>query len=454
MLIRFSVENLFSFGERKEFTMIPNKRLRTLHHHKYNENGFEILKLASIYGANGSGKSNFIKSINLFKEFVIGKTSIIEIKETRFKFNDVSQSSNQILAVDFIQDSIPFYYAIEISGTRIATEELYLSGLGIKEDELIFERTTNPDNKTEIVFSIDFENDETIEMFKSVINDFVKAGEPILKLLSKRDNKFLANTKSAYKWFDETLQIIRSNSKPTPLAHKIDVDKEFNNYAKDLMCSFNLGVSDLISEKKEINEYFGEDNNKVINEIINDLTEHPDQIIGLRSNEGDEIIIVNEEEKIVVKSLRVGHIGRNNKQVLFDLKEESDGTVRLLDFIPAFKRVISSKKVYIIDEIERSIHPLLIKELVQKFSLDENTKGQMIFSTHESNLLDQAIFRLDEIWFTEKNRDGATDLYSLSDFKEHKTIDIQKGYLNGRYGSIPFLGNLQDLNWHDYDTSE
>lgn len=454
MLIRFSVENLFSFGERKEFSMIPNKRLRTLHHHKYNENGFEILKLASIYGANGSGKSNFIKSINLFKEFVIGKTSIIEIKETKFKFNDVSQSSNQILAVDFIQDSIPFYYAIEISGTRIATEELYLSGLGIKEDELIFERTTNPDNKTDIVFSKEFENDETIEMFKSVINDFVKAGEPILKLLSKRDNKFLANTKSAYKWFDETLQIIRPNSKPTPLAHKIDVDKEFNNYAKDLMCSFNLGVSDLISEKKEINEYFGEDNNKVINEIINDLTEHPDQIIGLRSNEGDEIIIVNEEEKIVVKSLRVGHIGRNNKQVLFDLKEESDGTVRLLDFIPAFKRVISSKKVYIIDEIERSIHPLLIKELVQKFSLDENTKGQMIFSTHESNLLDQAIFRLDEIWFTEKNRDGATDLYSLSDFKEHKTIDIQKGYLNGRYGSIPFLGNLQDLNWHDYDTSE
>ena len=267
--------------------MIPNKRLRTLHHHKYNENGFEILKLASIYGANGSGKSNFIKSINLFKEFVIGKTSIIEIKETKFKFNDVSQSSNQILAVDFIQDSIPFYYAIEISGTRIATEELYLSGLGIKEDELIFERTTNPDNKTDIVFSKEFENDETIEMFKSVINDFVKAGEPILKLLSKRDNKFLANTKSAYKWFDETLQIIRPNSKPTPLAHKIDVDKEFNNYAKDLMCSFNLGVSDLISEKKEINEYFGEDNNKVINEIINDLTEHPDQIIGLRSNEGD-----------------------------------------------------------------------------------------------------------------------------------------------------------------------
>lgn len=76
--------------------------------------------------------------------------------------------------------------------------------------------------------------------------------------------------------------------------------------------------------------------------------------------------------------------------------------------------------------------------------------GQLIFTTHESNLLDQELFRQDEIWFAEKNQDGATDLYSLSDFKEHKTIDIRKGYLTGRYGSIPFLGNLKDLNWHEY----
>ena len=109
--------------------------------------------------------------------------------------------------------------------------------------------------------------------------------------------------------------------------------------------------------------------------------------------------------------------------------------------------------MFIIDEIERSIHPLLIKELVKKFSLDPNTKGQLIFTTHESNLLDQKILRQDEIWFAEKNENGSTDIYSLNDFKEHKTIDIQKGYLNGRYGSIPFLANLKDLNWHDYDTN-
>ena len=138
----------------------------------------------------------------------------------------------------------------------------------------------------------------------------------------------------------------------------------------------------------------------------------------------------------------------------FYLNEESDGTVRLLDYIPAFQDIVNHNKVYIVDEIERSIHPLLIKELIRKFSNDKDTQGQLIFSTHESNLLDQEIFRQDEIWFAEKDKNGCTDLYPLSEFKEHHTKDIRKGYLNGRYGGIPFLGNLQDLNWNKYAFAE
>ncbi|NDC41430.1 MAG: hypothetical protein EBZ77_07770 [Chitinophagia bacterium] len=116
-------------------------------------------------------------------------------------------------------------------------------------------------------------------------------------------------------------------------------------------------------------------------------------------------------------------------------------------------RLISTQSGYsriAIDEIERSIHPALIKELIRKFAADDTTLGQLIFTTHESNLLDQQLFRPDEIWFAEKNKQGATELYALSEFKEHHTIDIRKGYLNGRYGAIPFLSNLTDLNWGLY----
>jgi uncharacterized protein len=455
MLIRFVIENLFSFGERKEFTTIPNNRLKTLEHHKYDYDDFKVLKISSIYGANGAGKSNLIKSLELFQKLVVREKIPYRLKDSKFKFNNANEGNNQIFAVEFIQEGKAFYYGIVLNENTIVTEELYLSGLGKKSDELIYERKIDEADNTNIRFLEAFENDQKSQVLKSILlEEFVKPDEPILKLLSNRDNTFLSDIKLAYKWFEDTLQIITPDSKPRALAHKIDTDKAFKNYARDLMCSFNIGITELTSEKKDLKEFFGEDNEKELDNLIKEVEDSPKKMIGLSSNKGDELILVKENGKIWVKTLKIGHIGKNNKTVLFDLDEESDGTVRLLDFIPAFKSIISNEKVFFIDEIERSIHPLLIKELVQKFSLDTKTKGQLIFSTHESNLLNQQIFRQDEIWFAEKNQDGSTDLYSLNDFKEHKTIDIQKGYLSGRYGSIPFSGNLHDLNWHEYDTNQ
>ena len=97
--------------------------------------------------------------------------------------------------------------------------------------------------------------------------------------------------------------------------------------------------------------------------------------------------------------------------------------------------------------LERSIHPVLIKELLGKLSSSDNVKGQLIFTTHESGLLDQRIFRTDEIWFAQKDVEQATQLYPLSDFDVREGADIEFGYLNGRYGGIPFLSNLRDLHW-------
>ncbi|SFB72622.1 hypothetical protein SAMN05421780_101124 [Flexibacter flexilis DSM 6793] len=447
MLIRFVLENMFSFGERKEFTTIPNTRLKTLQDHKYNVSGFEILKLSSIYGANGAGKSNLIKSLFQLQKLITREEIPFKLKDTQYKFG---RQKEQVLAVEFIQENTPLYYGIVFSEDKILAEELYISGLGKKEDKLIYERKTI-DEKTTIKFLDEFENDEKSLVLKDVLlEEFVKPNEPVLKLLSNRDNKFLKDVKKAYGWFSETLQIITPDSKPRALAHKIDTDIDFKKYAEDLMRSFNIGIKSLGTEKKNIREFFGEDNENELDKLIKEVEDSPKKMLGLRSRRGDELVLVKEHDTIWVKTLKVEH-SSNNNSAFFDLDEESDGTVRLLDFVPAFKNVISSEKVYVVDEIERSIHPLLIKELVKKFSLDNQTKGQLLFTTHESNLLDQEIFRQDEIWFAEKDLNGSTDLYSLSDFKEHKTIDIRKGYLNGRYGSVPFLGNLEDLKWHNYD---
>lgn len=454
MLIRCVFNNIYSFGEQKEFNMLPRPRYRTHNHHKYDFAGFQLLKMASVYGANGAGKSNLVRSIELLQDIVLKEELPFRMSSTFFKFQKNVKDSSQLLAIEFLNEDIPFYYAMELRGDLIAHEELYISGLSESEDELVFERSTNKNKITNIKFFDDFESDTESQVLKKIIEkNLSKHNKPILKLLTTLDNPLLEKVKIAFDWFDNVLQIISPTARPVALAHTIDRDKEFRKYTRDIMCSFNIGVKDIRTETKELYDFFGENDKDEIEELIKDLEDSSKEMLGLRSR-GDELVVVKEDEGFFVKQLILEHIGKSDIIAAFDLDEESDGTVRLLDFVPAFKNVVSKRKVYVIDEIERSIHPLLIKELIKKFSFDDKTLGQIIFTTHESNLLNQDIFRQDEIWFAEKDKSGSTDLYSLSDFKEHNTIDVRKGYLTGRYGSIPFLANLQDLNWHGYVTQE
>lgn len=455
MLLRFVIKNVFSFGDQKEFNTLPNKRLKTLRHHIYNLAEFDFLKLSSIYGANGAGKSNLIKGLDLLQSLILLDNEHVKYLDTTFKFNSENDSKDQLFAVEFIEQNKPFYFAMIVNRGRIVQEELYISGLGKGKDQLIYERKTDPERNTTMQFTEEFEQDEKNRLLKMVlIEELVKYNEPVMKMLANRDNKHLAIIKTAYNWFDKTLQIITPDAKVSILPHKLDIDKQFGAYVKQMMCSFNLGVSDIKTEKKGLEDFFGIENRAQLDDLRKEMKDKPDRVLSLRDKPGNEIVIVNENDNIVVKYVTIGHSGKGDQSVYFEMREESDGTRRMLDYIPALRSIVFSPRVIIVDEIERSIHPLLIKELVQKFSLDERTKGQLIFTTHESQLLDQSIFRQDEIWFAEKDSNGSTDIYSLNDFKEHKTIDIEKGYLSGRYGSIPFLGNLTDLNWHEYDTDE
>jgi hypothetical protein len=218
------------------------------------------------------------------------------------------------------------------------------------------------------------------------------------------------------------------------------------------LCAYNLGISKIEVEKKTIEEVIGEGNEDTLSAIRDRFAEEKEGFLSFRNSGGDEITIVKENDTLVSKYLKITQADLSGHVAEFNLDELSDGTIRLLDFMPAFWDVVQNRKVYVVDELERSMHPSLAKELITKFSHDKETRGQLIFTTHESNLLDLSIFRQDEIWFAEKSPLGSTDLYSLSDFKEHHTIDIRKGYLNGRYGAVPFLANLQALNWQDYDS--
>lgn len=429
--------------------MLPG-RFSRFPHHILHENGIDLLKLNAIYGANGAGKSNLIHALAILKDFLIDGEMPIEFITETFKMDKESQSKDVYIGVEFIKENIPFYYGITINQGIIIEEELQISGLGKKEDKTLFLRTDKIDGKElQIVFSDEVQNDPEASLFPTFLkNEILDRNKPVLFYMRNRQNKVFEVYKQALDWFERGIELILPNSKPGGIVLQLEKNRSFYEFAIEIMQSFNTGILDIHVDTIPIDEFFGEDNRQDAERVTADLRAKSDKAKFLR-NQFEEVVFVLEENKPVAKRILFSH-SEDNGNSRFQLSEESDGTRRLLEYLPALFNVVNKCKTYIVDEIERSIHPLLIKELIKKFSLDPKTKGQLIFSTHESNLLDQEIFRPDEIWFVEKNKLGATELFVLSEFKEHHTIDVRKGYLNGRYGAIPFLGNLKDLNWEKY----
>jgi len=448
MLVRFIIKNLFSFKELTEFNMLPG-RFNRMNYHVYKSGNIELLKLNAMYGANGAGKSNLIKSLALLSEFVRTGNLPIEFLVETFKFDKESRKKDVYLGIEFIKNETPFYYGITINQGIIIEEELMISGIDKKEELILFTRTDKIGEKDlQLNFSEEVMNDREASLFPLFLkNEVLERNRPVLYHMASRKNKVFDPFKKALDWFTTDLVPIMPFSRPSGLPLQLELDKEFYEFASQVMQSFNTGIKSIKVDTIPIEDFFGEEDKQQAERITAELKANPSKIRPFRT-EHEEILFVLNGDKAFAKRLYFLHDTDGGIEK-FTAAEESDGTNRLLDYLPAFYTAIKSKRIYLIDEIERSIHPLLIKELIKKFSHDELTKGQLIFSTHESNLLDQDIFRPDEIWFAEKNK-GATEIYALSEFKEHHTIDIRKGYLNGRYGGIPFLGNLIDLNWEKY----
>lgn len=449
MLVRLLVKNLFSFKELTEFNMLPG-RFNRMPYHVYESNNIELLKLNAMYGANGAGKSNLIKSLALLSQFVETGSLPIEFLIETFKFSKESRLQDVYVGVEFIKEDVPYYYGITINQGIIVEEELQIGGLGKKDDYTLFLRTDQQGEKNlELTFSKEVMDDKEASVFPFFLkNEILERNQPVLFHMASRKNKVFDQFKKALQWFTHDLIPVMPNARPSGLTIHLEENPGFYQFASDVMQAFNTGIKSINIDTIPIEEFFGEADKQQAERITAELKANPEKIRPFLTAH-EEILFVLRQNKVVAKRLYFLH-DTDGGIAKFTAAEESDGTRRLLDYLPAFYAAIKSKQVYIIDEIERSIHPLLIKELISKFSHDPSTHGQLIFSTHESNLLDQEIFRPDEIWFAEKNKEGATEVYSLSEFKEHHTLDIRKGYLNGRYGGIPFLGNLKDLNWEKY----
>lgn len=442
MILRVLAENIYSFKNTVEFNTFPASKSHSHDNHKIECGHATALRLAAVYGANGAGKSNLIRVIALLQQLVKAESvQKFPIGETlAFKLDADCCKRPSGIAIEFFCEGKVFYYHIEFNGEKVFLEELYHSKRS--KDELIFKR----DEDKFLISKESFANGYN-ESFVDGLQRLLRQDMLLLPLIGKYYAAEFPAVAKANSWFVEKLQIVAPNYSPFTMPHVLDKNKDFQKLVNSVIPELGTGISELKVLTKLLEEDKVEQEPRMYNAIKEAKSNPGVPQFVLGNNIGEFFNVVYEDGRLVLKTLMAIHRNADGGNVEMPLAMESDGTRRIIEYMPILYTLNQQDTVYVVDEIERSIHPILIKDIIRKLSDSNSIKGQLLFTTHESALLDQNIFRPDEIWFAQKDMEQATQLYPLSDFNIHKTASIENGYLNGRYGGIPFLSNLKDLNW-------
>ena len=441
MLLRLIAENLTSFKEAVEFNTFPSSKSHSHENHKITCGHATALRMSAIYGANGAGKSNLLQALNLLQTLVKTETlrKIDFYDDPTFKLDSQCSGKPSGLAVEFYYNNNVFYYHVEFTLEEIVLEELLLSKKS--KDIPLFTR-----KRTDISIDSNYIGKGISEQFQDALKRLVRPDMLLLSFLGKYYSSESPLVVDAYQWFMKNLQLVLPDMFHGFVPHMIDTDSEFSELVNRTLPELKTGIDKLIVKKELIAEE--EVKSGKLMQLVKQAKEHPGEPQTTRNRFTDDVVnVIFEDGNVYLKTLVAVHRNLDGSEVEMSLHDESDGTRRLIEYMPLLYAIIQKDMVYVVDEIERSIHPIMIKDIVRKLSESTTAKGQLIFTTHESGLLDQNIFRPDEIWFAQKDAEQATQLYPLSDFNIHKTANIENGYLNGRYGGIPFLSNLKDLHW-------
>lgn len=412
MIIEFSVTNYLSFKDRTTFSMLAGTYSELSDN--YVEYGKDkVLKIAAIYGSNASGKSNLFKIIANISSMLkysnfFGPNAQLPI--IPFKMDKQTITAPSEFEIKFLVEGIRYIYEFKADRINVYEESLYYypKGRPVK----IFERK----NIDDYTFNSNDERKLSDIKDKNTNNKF---------FISTATNWNFEKTKPAYDFLTEKMGVVLSYDQVNNYSYNMyskDKDEKLKKFALGFLekADFSIKGFSVIEER---------------------LTE--DKIGEIPENIRPFFSIDSPLYKVNTKHVIKG------KEFELDISEESLGTQVVFSLIPVLKDVLDNGSVLIIDEFDESLHPHIVKCIVEIFNDTEINKNnaQLIFNTHDTNLLNLSILRRDQIWFTEKNPDdGTSTIYPLDDFSIRKEENIEKGYLLGRYGAVPFIQhNIDDI---------
>ena len=421
MLLRYSVSNFKSIGNNIEFSMLPSEDTsddRFLIEIDTVVGKWKVLKRGAFFGPNASGKTSFIDSISYAKDYITkGPKNPTVTKVNQFKGN-ISELDG-VTSFQFLiyVDKQVYNYGFSLDRSYVHEEWLAILNSSGNFD-LLFERKTTPKLSTKITVFDAYGKPESVERgLAELLTKSIKGEQSDQLFLFKLYENASTHAGIVLSWF-KTLQIIYPNTKLQALPIKIQKDEQFRDFLSEKLHSLDTGV-DRVSTT----------------ENILDLSDF-DEMISLNG----KFYIFKEgiKRKITLIQIKFEH-SLNRKKVNFDIDDESDGTQRLLDLLPILFRLDNnSHNIYIVDELDRSLHTKLTKYLVNSIG-NASYNTQFLFTTHDVNLLSLKNFRQDEIWFIEKNKNGETRLKPFSDFDVKNKENILKDYLTGRFGAVPVI---------------
>ncbi len=453
MLIRFCVENFLSFKDEVEFSMVAGESAEHPNH-VHNVRDLRILRTGVIFGPNASGKTNLIKALSFAKDFITTgslRTEYLELTPFLLDSESAAKPSEFLFEIQCgIAQCFQYYFSVDRQ--RVYKESLH--EIHSQGASMMFERETDSEGRTNIKFgkvNVVVTNEEA--PFDFVPN--IHANQLLLSIGKKIDGR-IAFLDIIYDWFDSTLVPVFPDSLPTQgLGLGMMKDDDLERRLTELIEVFDLGIDGFalqpieFDEEDDLTEEFAKHIQQVIEKIPKDSNQSA--IFGRYGNE--QYLTVDAASNFsAYKLVTLHHLPSDERVVPFDLSTESDGTKRLLALLPALFQLHSgqSDHVFVIDELDKSLHTHLTYNVIDQFLTSSGkSRSQLIVTTHDTGLLDFDLLRRDEIWFIEKDRNSSSTLFSLEEFRLPENMDIQKGYLGGRFGAIPILSIF-----HEHETAE
>lgn len=423
MLIGFSVGNYKSFKETVTLSMVASsiteeeKELDANNVFEINDK-LNLLKSAAIYGANSSGKSNLIAAINFMKWFVLNSSKETQVSEAidieAFRLSTETEKEPSFFEIVFLLEGKTFRYGFEVNAREVVAEWLFQAD--DSEEKMLFER--------------DFDN-YILDDFPEGqgISDKTRSNALFLSVVAQFNGQVSGKI---LLWFSKTLQLI-SGLQDRQYRKETLESFEDDRHGRDIIefiKKLDLGIADIQITNQPV---FMISNNKAL----------------YATSYGGSLYL-NSESKPTVKTIHPKYDadGKQTAIEIFDIeKHESEGTNKLFALAGILLDTLRTGKILFIDELDARLHPLITRELICLFNSNETNphNAQLIFTTHDTNLLSSKTFRKDQVWFTEKDNKGATDLYSLVEYKVGKDSLFEDDYIIGKYGAIPFIGNFKEL---------